>query len=223
MSKKGSWIAPVVVALLLLAIALWGLWAVFGSGGAVPTSQASHQTTVTPTPTVSALKDLTKDPTHIWVKHGDEKLVDADIVPVQLDSQGWLYPPSGVAGWYGPPQWDTIPGNLSTYRGIIVGHNVASGEPDTFAKLGEVQAGDVVVIKYGTGSKAKKATFEVTEDASSVDKTDVISEADSTYKWVWESDEPERAVTLFSCDLAAEHDSSGHSLKNWIVQAQRIG
>jgi len=175
------------------------------------------------TPTPASLQDIAGNPVHVTVLQQGVPLIDADVNQIQLNGDGWLSPDEGLAGWYGPPQWETVPGDLSDYRGIIVGHNVTGyGTKDVFYDLGQVRAGDSVVLTYAlqAGGYAT-AGFTVTQDARSVPKQDVVAQAATTYKWVWQSDAPERALSLFSCDLDAPH-VDGHSVDNWIVTAVRV-
>jgi len=195
---------------------------VIPSASAVPSAPPVPTATAAP-PTPAPLQDIDGTPAHIAVLHQGVPLIDADINLIQLDGDGWLNPDPGLAGWYGPPDWETVPGNLSGYRGVIVGHNVTGvGGKDVFYDLGQVRAGDAVVITYAlrAGGYAT-ADFTVRQDAQSVPKQDVVAQAATTYKWVWQSDAPERALSLFSCDLDAPH-VDGHSVDNWIVSATRV-
>jgi len=191
---------------------------------AAPVSPAPSPGPTTPaTPTPAPLQDIVGTPVHVTVLQAGAPLIDADVNRIQLDEDGWLSPDQGLAGWYGPPQWETVPGNLSAYRGIIVGHNVTGyGTKDVFYDLGQVRAGDTVVVTYAlqAGGYAT-AGFTVTQDAQSAPKQDVVEQAATTYRWVWQVDAPERSLALFSCDLDAPH-IDGHSVDNWIVTAVRV-
>ncbi|GAB6859768.1 class F sortase [Microbacterium xylanilyticum] len=184
--------------------------------------------TASPSPVPAAadpapLQDIDGSPVHIAVLDQGVPLIDADVDLIQLNGDGWLNPDPGLAGWYGPPQWQTVPGNLSGYRAVIVGHNVTGeGMKDVFFDLGRVRAGDSVVITYAlrTGGLAT-ARFAVGADAVSAPKQDVVAQATTAYRWVWQSDGPQRTLALFSCDLDAPH-VDGHSVDNWIVTATRV-
>jgi len=180
-------------------------------------------TTAPVAPTPAPLQDIAGIPVHVTVLQQGVPLIDADVNRIQLDGDGWLNPDPGLAGWYGPPQWDTVPGNTSGYRGIIVGHNVTGyGTKDVFYDLGRVRAGDSVVLTYALQAGGfATADFTVTQDARSAPKQDVVAEATTTYSWVWQADGPQRSLSLFSCDLDAPH-VDGHSVDNWIVTAVRI-
>lgn len=231
------------MALLAVAVLAGGAAVVLAGAtngvGAVPMKpapQAGPTTSATPRPLFPAarptpsaspapapLQNIAGIPVHIAVLQQRAPLIDADVNQIQLDGDGFLNPDPGLAGWYGPPQWTTTPGDLSDYRGIIVGHNVTGiGTKDVFFDLGQVRAGDAVILTYAlqAGGYAT-AEFRVTQDAQAVPKQDVVSQATTTYKWVWQSDAPERALSLFSCDLDAPH-VDGHSVDNWIVSAVRV-
>ncbi|VXB89392.1 Sortase family protein [Microbacterium sp. 8M] len=185
------------------------------------TASAGPEPTAPPSP--APLQDIDGTPVHITVLDQGTPLIDADVNLIQLNEDGWLNPDPGLAGWYGPPQWQTIPGNLSGYRAVIVGHNVTGeGMKDVFFDLGRVRAGDSVVITYAlrTGGLTT-AQFAVAADAVSAPKQDVIAQAATAYRWVWQSDGPQRTLALFSCDLDAPH-VDGHSVDNWIVTATRV-
>lgn len=186
-------------------------------------SPSTPSTSLAPSADASPLADIAGTPVHITIANESGSLVDADITPIQLDGDGMLVPPAGLAGWYGSPQWSTTPGNLSTYRGIIAGHDImSSGAKDVFYNLGQAKAHDTVTITYRlTDGSLVAAEFTVTADARAVSKVDVITEAETTYRWVWQSDTPTRTVSIFSCDLSAPQ-VDGHSTNNWVVQAKRV-
>ncbi|KUG56751.1 hypothetical protein AVL62_11425 [Serinicoccus chungangensis] len=202
---------------------------VTGPARSTPTPDAATRTsppqapaatpTTTPTPASAGMTaDPQAGPVHVTITRGEEVLVDAPVALTQLNDRDELNPPPGVVGWYGPPQWSTVPGDLSAYPGVLAGHTSYDGVRDVFHRLGEVRAGDVVVIRYADG---QEASFGVDADARSVPKNEVTEKAATDYAWVWSLDEPGRAVSLFSCDLAQGLDVTGHSLNNWVVQATR--
>ncbi|WP_130011207.1 class F sortase [Serinicoccus sediminis] len=177
----------------------------------------------TPSPTPGAtepapMADTQQGPVHVTVSRGDDVLVDAPVALTQLNDRDELNPPPGVVGWYGPPEWSTVPGDLSSYPGVLAGHTSYDGARDVFQRLGEVRAGDVVVVRYADGGEA---TFSADADALSVPKNDVTDKAGSDYAWVWSLVEPGRKVSLFSCDPSQGIDLTGHSHNNWVVQATR--
>ncbi len=159
-------------------------------------------------------------PVHVTVARGADVLVDAPVGLTTLNEREELNPPSGMVGWYGPPDWATVPGHLSAHPGVLAGHTTYDGRRDVFYRLGEARAGDVVTIRYADG---QEAVFRVDADALTVPKNDVTEKADGECAWVWRLPEPGRKVSLFSCDLARGVDLTGHSYNNWVVQATRTG
>lgn len=183
------------------------------------TQTPSPAATAQPTPTQApAIADVQAGPVHVTISRGAEVLVDAPVALTQLNARDELNPPPGVVGWYGPPEWATVPGDLSTYPGVLAGHTSYDGAHDVFHRLGEVRAGDTITIGYADG---EQATFSADADALSVPKNDVTEKADSDYAWVWRLPDPDRKVSLFSCDLGQGIDLTGHSVNNWVVQATR--
>lgn len=183
-----------------------------------PTPPPASATT-TSTPSTPPLRDLTGSPVHLEIRQDDELLVSAPIELTQLNSRGELYPDPKVIGWYGPPEWNTVPGNESAHPGIFAGHVTYSGVKDVFFRLGEVRAGDVITVTYDDGMQAQ---FVVDGDALSAPKNDITDKAETEYAWVWSLPEPSRRISVFSCDPSQGRDLSGHSLHNWVVQATRI-
>ncbi|MFV0494987.1 MAG: class F sortase [Mycobacterium sp.] len=218
---RAAIVAVATVVAALVAVQIWIPRSMAPPRGPLAATAPEGDAVGAATPTAQ-LVDMEGLPTRIIVEQGDNQLVDAEISLIQLDKKGWLAPPPGVAGWYGPPQWETRPGDLSPYRGIVVGHNVHRGQPDVFYKLGEVRGGALIRMTFELDGLEEEATFRVLADAVSAPKDVVTGEADDTYSWVWQSDRPERMITLISCDLDAPHDPDGHSLNNWIVQAERV-
>ncbi len=203
-----------------------------GRGDVPMTSAPSRHSALSPTPvpTGSAppaaealpLSDVASLPVHVTVRHGDMTLIDTDVVPITIDRDGVLTPPSGDAGVYFSPQdWNTIPGNLDAYRGIIAGHDVTgSGTKDVFYDLGQVRKGDRIVLTYAPDSETATAVFEVVADAVSAPKTDVIHS--EQYQYLWQPMSlPGRYMSLLSCDLS-QAEPGQHSRNNWIVDAVRI-
>lgn len=191
-----------------------------------PTEDVERATAAAPTPSPEPARPEPPEPpaavagapVHLTIARGAEVLVDAPIALTQLNEHDELNPPSGVVGWYGPPQWQTVPGELSSHPGVLAGHTTYDGSADVFYRLGEVRAGDRVTIRYGDG---QAAVFVADADALSVPKNDVTDKAATDYAWVWSLPEPGRKISLFSCDLAQGRDLTGHSLNNWVVQATR--
>ncbi|QFG67468.1 class F sortase [Ornithinimicrobium pratense] len=187
-----------------------------------PSAAPTFSATTEPAPTVTdpAPAEVSEGPVHVRITRAADVLVDAPVALTQLNEREELNPPSGVVGWYGPPDWATVPGELSAYPGVLAGHTTHGGSRDVFYRLGEVRAGDVVTIGYADGSEA---VFEADMDALSVPKNDVTEKADAEYAWVWRLAEPGRTVSIFSCDPAQGLDLTGHSVNNWVVQATLRG
>lgn len=169
------------------------------------------------TPEVT-IEDIDSTPVHIEIRHGDSALVQAEIQPIQLTRAGEINPPSGKAGWYGPPQWNTVPGNLSEHPGVLAAHVTYGGQRDVFYRLSEARQGDIVILTYASGVTAE---FIVDSDPVSVGKDDVVVQG-SDYDWVWQLDQPGRVISIITCDPSLGRDLSGHSYNNWVVQATRV-
>jgi len=175
-----------------------------------------------PTPPSSVepqMVDIDSTPVHFEIRQGDTQLASAKVELEQLDAANELNPSQGTVAWYGPPDWSTIPGNLSGHPGIFAAHVTYGGRPDVFYELAEVRAGDIVTVTYDNGAQA---TFAVDAEPVSVGKNDVIDLSDTDYAWVWQLDEPGRKISIFTCDPSQGRDLSGHALNNWVVQATRI-
>lgn len=234
-----------VMGLGIVAIGLF-IWAVFiiynpGHGEVPMTNAPSAASTPSPAPTVASptpsaspsptpvetpqTGDIDGIPVHIEIRHGAEALVNTDIVPIALDDDGKLVPPAGQAGvYYSQSDWNTIPGNLDKYRGIVAGHDVDGlGRPDVFFRLGEVKKGDVVVLTYRLNATGDLVTaeFAVAADAVSAPKMDVVNSEVEAYRHIWQpASEPGRYLTVLSCDLATANPGQ-HALNNWVVDAIR--
>lgn len=179
------------------------------------TRSADTPTARTPTPT-GILSEPVGDPRSVTVVRGRTVLLRAEL-DRQPAADGVLTSAPGRAGWYSAPGWPR-PGQLSTNRSIIVGHVRWEGRADTFAALPEVRVGDVVVVAYAE----EELRFVVDRAPVAVDKTIVTGQADSTYRWVWRSTQPERTISLFTCDLDSGERADGHLKGNWVLQARRV-
>ena len=231
-----------------VSVAVYALTGYFNPGsGEVPMTQApvassSPTSPPTPRPTPSAtpsiapseepieqepaaLQDIDGIPVHIEIRQGNGVLVNADIVPISLESDGKLVPPSGLAGvYYSQQDWNTIPGNLDTYRGIVAGHNIfGSGAPDVFFNLGQVKEGDVIILTYKLNATGEYVTAEFTAAANAVSapKADVVNSDVEAYRHIWQpAAEAGRYLTVLSCDLATANPGE-YALNNWVVDAVR--
>jgi len=162
-------------------------------------------------------EEITAAPVHVEVRRGEETLVAAPIELTQLDEDEQIDPEPHTVGWYGPPQWATVPGERSSHPGILAGHVVYYGLKDVFWRLDEVRTGDVVVLTYDDGTQA---AFRASRDAVSVDKSALTK--DPSNEWAWELPEPGNAVTLITCDLVPGTGMAGNAFNNWVVQATRV-
>lgn len=160
---------------------------------------------------------ITAAPTHIEVFVGQDRLIGATISPVQMRDDGELNPVPQTVGWYGPPQWDTTPGERSQYPGVLAGHVIHSGLKDVFWNLQELPAGAVVLLTYDDGTQA---VFRTDRPAETMDKDDLTH--DPAYGWAWELPEVGHGLTLITCDLVDGSGMTGWSTDNWVTQAHRI-
>ena len=190
-----------------------------------PSSTPTPSATPTPVETTPVMADIDGIPMHVEIRHEADVLVNTDIVPITLEGDGKLVPPAGQAGvYYSRSDWNTIPGNLDTYRGIVAGHNVDGfGNPDVFFRLGEVRKGDVVILTYRLNTTGDLVTAEFTAvgDAVSAPKMDVVNSEVEAYRHIWQpASEPGRYLTVLSCDLATANPGQ-HAINNWVVDATR--
>ncbi len=157
-------------------------------------------------------------PTFIAAYRGQEQVIGGKIVPTQTNEDGVIFPEEMTVGWYGPPQWGTTPGELSSHPGVLAAHVTnRDGGKDLFYNLERLKAGDRVEISYDDGTTA---VFEVDKDAVSVDKGALTGEPE--HRWAWELDEPGRKVTLITCDLGSQTGFGPDVANNWVVQATRV-
>lgn len=188
-------------------------------------STAAASSSATPTGTDSRMtkpaaswERITAAPVHIDVYADGEQVVGAPVELVQTRDDGELNPDPQIAGWYGPPQWTTTPGERSVHPGVIAGHVIHSGLKDVFWNLQTLKAGSIVVITYDDGTQAE---FRTDFDVRSMDKDDLTQSPD--YAWAWELPEAGNKVTLITCDLVDGSGMTGWSTNNWVTQATRIG
>ncbi|UBH23999.1 class F sortase [Micrococcus porci] len=188
-------------------------------------STATASSSATPTGTDSRMtkpaaswERITAAPVHIDVYADGEQVVGAPVELVQTRDDGELNPDPQMAGWYGPPQWTTTPGERSAHPGVIAGHVIHSGLKDVFWNLQTLKAGSIVVITYDDGTQAE---FRTDFDVRSMDKDDLTQSPD--YAWAWELPEAGNKVTLITCDLVDGSGMTGWSTNNWVTQATRIG
>lgn len=183
------------------------------SSSAAPTGTDSRMTKP-----AAAWERITAAPVHIDVYADGEQVVGAPVELVQTRDDGELNPDPQIAGWYGPPQWTTTPGERSAHPGVIAGHVIHSGLKDVFWNLQTLKAGSIVVITYDDGTQAE---FRTDFDVRSMDKDDLTQSPD--YAWAWELPEAGNKVTLVTCDLVDGSGMTGWSTNNWVTQATRVG
>ncbi len=121
-----------------------------------------------------------------------------------VDATGRLNPPSDfdLAGWYAG---GVVPGDIGP--AIIAGHIDSPSAPAVFARLGELRAGDEVVITTSSGDDLSFRVTGTTESAKSAFPTDAVY-----------SNVPAPELRLITC--AATFDSSiGHYTDNLVVFA----
>lgn len=196
------------------------------AGAPSASTTASAPTTASFAPSVHAeaapsptpLPELSGQPVHLEIRQGDDILASAPTPLTQLNRRGELNPEPRTIGWYGPPEWDTLPGNTSAHPGVFAGHVTYGGARDVFYRLGEVRAGDEITVTYSDGAVAR---FVADTDAVTAPKDDITTKADTEYAWVWTLTEPGQRISLFSCDPSQGRDLTGHSVNNWVVQATR--
>ncbi len=186
-----------------------------------PTSTWIHTNTPMPssTSTPAVMKDPVGTPVRMRIARGKEIIVDFDkdpMVPTYLKSDNSLEPRNERVGWYAEPGWP-LPGVLSEYRSVIVGHVTNRGEPDVFFNLPRVKSGDVIELHY----PRQVLHFRV-DQSFEVPKKDTQRE-----DRVWESSgKAERVISVITCDPASETYTSGPYRNrlsgNWVVQATRI-
>lgn len=183
------------------------------SSSAAPTGTDSRMTKP-----AASWERITAAPVHIDVYADGEQVVGAPVELVQTRDDGELNPDPQIAGWYGPPQWTTTPGERSAHPGVIAGHVIHSGLKDVFWNLQTLKAGSIVVITYDDGTQAE---FRTDFDVRSMDKDDLTQSPD--YAWAWELPEAGNKVTLITCDLVDGSGMTGWSTNNWVTQATRVG
>jgi len=131
--------------------------------------------------------------------------VDSDLEQLALDpSTGALTPPDAwlSAGWY---RDGTVPGDIGP--AVIAGHVDSVTEPAIFARLGELTAGDEVLVTLSDGAV----------------RTFVVDRATSAPKAGFPTDEvygptPTSQLRLITCDGTFDR-ATGHYLDNLIVFA----
>lgn len=130
---------------------------------------------------------------------------DKPVTALGVNKDGIISPPAGVVQWYDK---SVVPGE----RGIsvIAGHVEYDG-PDVFAKLAELDKGDVVTVSYGDGSKKRFKVY----DEEAVGKKKLQTDGR-----VWgSSDTP--VLALITCD-SQSRVVDRHHVDNYVVWAKPI-
>jgi sortase (surface protein transpeptidase) len=126
--------------------------------------------------------------------------VDARIVGVGLQDDGEMETPDfGLAGWYrlGPRPGDPGPA-------VIVAHVDSVRGPDVFNRLGELAAGDEIVVEDAIGTRARF----VVRDSETIPKSELPVER------IWsEGDDP--VLRLITC--GGEFDRAIRSYESNVI------
>lgn len=232
--RRGLWLAVLAVCLGLgVAAAAW--LGVFSSEPApgeripptaipAPTSSAPAPS---PTPSPTATDEVTtpappvlpsggvREPAgrpvriEVFAANGDP-LVDAPLQSAELDADGILAPPHGVAGWYSEPGW-AKPGWPGA--SIIAGHVRGGGQADVFWNIPQAKPGDIISVTYDSG---QHSVFRVTR-SEAMHKNDVPKD-DS----IWDHASPTPKLSLITCDPATPTRSDGHLEGNWVLWAEPL-
>jgi Sortase domain len=132
--------------------------------------------------------------------------IDAEIVPLGLDSSGELDAPADTddAGWFteGPE-----PGELGP--AVVVGHLDSLTGPAVFYRLSELTSGDVISIDRADQSRVDFVVSRIEQHAKGAFPTEAVYGATTA---------PE--LRLITCG-GAFNRSTGHYLDNLIVFASR--
>ena len=133
--------------------------------------------------------------------------VDSTLEQLPLDSAGTLTPPVDflAAGWY---REGTVPGDIGP--AVIAGHVDSVSAPAVFARLGELAAGDQIIITLSTGATKK---FEV-------DSLLTTPKDDFPTQRVY-GPTPTAQLRVITCD--GDFDSTtGHYVDNLVVSASLV-
>lgn len=186
-----------------------------------PSSTPAPAPTATPSPTAAPARTAPPtfgpstvrpqgDPQRVVVVSTEGRtLVDAELVPSRLDSDGVLAPPFGVAGWYAEKGW-AKPGWPGA--SILAGHiNRRSPrlELDTFGHLTKVRPGDSITVVYTSG---QSVSFTATKSRALSKKA--VPQDDS----IWDAASPQPLLRLITCDPTTPI-RGGHYKGNWVVWA----
>lgn len=208
---RGRWASGAAILAAIAGILLLALAATRPAGDS---PDARRNPVRVATPSVSAHSAAWQVPAGlptrvVVIARSGRKLVDAPVVPVELDRTGVLAPPAGDAGWYAEPGWP-VPGASGT--AIVAGHANTVDGPDTFWHLPKSRPGDRIVIGYPSGRTVR---FVVRRSAAQSKKTVVQDDS------IWGQQGSRPRLRLITCDPASSL-VSGHYADNWVVWATRI-
>jgi LPXTG-site transpeptidase (sortase) family protein len=155
-SRRASSAALLVLGSLLLAVPAAGALT------SEPTDESSHLTLrgmtrpVAPVPVIEHSVRAPIDPRRLVIDTID---IAADVEKIGLAGDGTLGTPTDVAnvGWY---SGSSRPGDNGP--AVIVGHVDSVDGPAVFARLAELQAGDVVTVENGSEAALSFAVSTVT-------------------------------------------------------------
>ena len=133
--------------------------------------------------------------------------VDSPLELLALDSVGTLTPPVDfmAAGWY---REGTVPGDIGP--AVIAGHVDSVSAPAVFARLGELTAGDQIVVTLSTGAtKIFEMNSMLTTPKNAFPTEQVYGPT------------PTAQLRLITCD--GDFDSAtGHYVDNLVVSASLV-
>ncbi|WP_158564168.1 sortase domain-containing protein [Jiangella anatolica] len=130
------------------------------------TPAASPTPSPTPTPVPVAAEELA-DPVGVAVPAAG---IDTNVVPIAVDPGNVLVPPPyGDAGW-----WKAGPEPGENGAAVIAGHLDSSDGPDVFYRLGEVAAGDEIVVTRADGGTSAFVVVEVGQYSQDDFPTDAV-------------------------------------------------
>lgn len=130
------------------------------------------------------------------------------LVPQGLTDEGTINPDQGQVIWYTGGD-RAVPGAEGI--AVIAGHVDYYGEPDTFARLGELEPGDTLAIGQADGDVLHLTVVQTeTMDKEQLRRSDLV----------WSDRTDKRLVALVTCDDALGRRADGHRSANFVVVAE---
>ncbi|WP_169792094.1 class F sortase [Jiangella muralis] len=169
--RRSGRVAAVAALAVLLAAACGGDGNPSGAGAttppvppADPVAAASEAPSATPpTPVAEQLAD----PVAVAVPAAG---IDTNLVPLAVDGDNVLVPPPyGDAGW-----WQAGPEPGENGAAVIAGHLDNRDGPDVFHRLGDVAAGDEIVVTRADGGTSAFRVVEVGQYPQDAFPTDAV-------------------------------------------------